>query len=264
MFSTPATPPCVTSSHINNSPRRPKPPPSSTRPPMQPSTPTAAPIPHSPDYWFGKIPIPDDDVRRVRNTCSSDGSLLDHGAGGTVGPGFRGRRPANDLARLGIPLTVPRGDRPSRRALRNDQRLHDLGLLGPDTTYIHSLRTSTRSWLVVADSGGTIWVARRSNSKWGMAGSRSSRHWSRTAPELSIDVVTTVLRDVFCSPGPELSAAPWSSQVDGSLAGNATKQPGPLAGPAGCCRGHGLVAAPSAARRVRDGITPSSEKKQHG
>src|SRR5438876_1601854 len=94
------------------------------------------------DYWFeSKIAIPGDDVRRIRaKYFASDDGLLTMGLA-TRGPGFC----VNDvvtsewaLAReLGIPITVhvAIGRLAGRFGL--GKQLHDLGLLGPDTTYIH-------------------------------------------------------------------------------------------------------------------------------
>ena len=116
------------------------------------------------DYWFdSKIAIPGDDVRRIRDTYfSSDGGLLTMGLA-TRGPGFcqeRGRAVGvGARPRARHPDHRARGDGPARRPVRHDQAAQRLGLLGPDTTYIHCCYFSDEEWQLVADSGGKISIA---------------------------------------------------------------------------------------------------------
>src|SRR6185295_12150986 len=94
------------------------------------------------DYWFNStIAIPPDDVRRIRDTYfSSDDGLITM-ALATRGPGFctdevvRGEwAMARDL---GIPITVHVGMGRVAGRFAMIKQLEGLGLLGPDTTYIH-------------------------------------------------------------------------------------------------------------------------------
>ncbi|MES5817972.1 amidohydrolase family protein [Streptomyces sp. RG80] len=155
------------------------------------------------DYWFeSKIAIPGDDVRRIHDThFASDDSLLTM-ALATRGPGFC----VNDvviaewgLAReLGIPITVHVGMGRLAGRFGMAKQLHDLGLLGPDTTYIHCCYFSEEEWRMVADSGGTVSIAPQVETQMGHGWPpvvKAIEHGLR--PSLSIDVVTTVPGDMF-------------------------------------------------------------------
>ncbi|MGC5567705.1 amidohydrolase family protein [Streptomyces sp. FR-108] len=155
------------------------------------------------DYWYeSKIAIPADDVRRVRERhFSSDEGLLTMGLA-TRGPGFC----INDvveaewrLAReLGIPLTVHVGMGRLAGRFGMVEQLHGLGLLGPDTTYVHCCHFSEEEWRMVADSGGTISVAPQVETQMGHGWPpvmKAVEYGLR--PSLSIDVVTTVPGDMF-------------------------------------------------------------------
>lgn len=155
------------------------------------------------DYWFdSKIAIPGDDVRRIRGRYfSSDGGLLTM-ALATRGPGFC----VNDvvtaewaLAReLGIPITVHVAMGRLAGRFGMVRRLHELGLLGPDTTYIHCCYLSEEEWRMVAGSGGTVSVAPQVETQMGHGWppvTKAIEHGLR--PSLSIDVVTTVPGDMF-------------------------------------------------------------------
>ncbi|MFJ8934335.1 amidohydrolase family protein [Streptomyces sp. NPDC102365] len=155
------------------------------------------------DYWYeSKIAIPADDVRRVRERhFSSDQGLLTMGLA-TRGPGFC----INDvveaewrLAReLGIPLTVHVGMGRLAGRFGMVEQLHGLGLLGPDTTYVHCCHFSEEEWRMVADSGGTISVAPQVETQMGHGWppvTKAIEYGLR--PSLSIDVVTTVPGDMF-------------------------------------------------------------------
>lgn len=157
------------------------------------------------DYWFeSKIAIPGDDVRRIRteyfSSDSEDGLLTL--ALATRGPGFC----VNDvvtsewgLAReLGIPITVHVAMGRLAGRFGMVKQLHDLGLLGPDTTYIHCCYLSEEEWRLVADSGGTVSVAPQVETQMGHGWPpvmKAIEHGLR--PSLSIDVVTTVPGDMF-------------------------------------------------------------------
>ncbi|WP_367319445.1 amidohydrolase family protein [Streptomyces sp. HUAS ZL42] len=155
------------------------------------------------DYWFeSKIAIPGDDVRRIRaEYFSSDSGLLTM-ALATRGPGFC----VNDvvtaewaLAReLDIPITVHVAMGRLAGRFGMVKQLHGLGLLGPDTTYIHCCYFSEEEWRLVADSGGTVSVAPQVETQMGHGWPpvmTAIEHGLR--PSLSIDVVTTVPGDMF-------------------------------------------------------------------
>src|SRR4029079_9695756 len=94
-------------------------------------------------YWFeSKIAIPGDDVRRIRQTYfASDDGLLTM-ALATRGPGFCvpdvGRAEWGLARELGIRITVHVGMGRLAGRFGMVKQLADLGLLGSDTTYVHS------------------------------------------------------------------------------------------------------------------------------
>jgi cytosine/adenosine deaminase-related metal-dependent hydrolase len=177
-------------------------------------------------YWFeSKIAIPGDDVRRIRNEYfASDDGLLTLGLA-TRGPGFC----VNDvvasewaLAReLGIPITVHVAMGRLAGRFGMVKQLHDLGLLGPDTTYVHCCYLSEEEWRLVADSGGTVSIAPQVETQMGHGWPpvmKAIEHGLR--PSLSIDVVTTVpgdmftqIRAAFGAERARVNAASWQADV---------------------------------------------------
>jgi 5-methylthioadenosine/S-adenosylhomocysteine deaminase len=154
-------------------------------------------------YWYeSSIAVPGDDVRRIRDTYfSSDDGLLTM-ALATRGPGFCKEEVVRAewvLAReLGIPITVhvAMGRLAGRFGMIN--MLNGMGLLGPDTTYIHCCYFSEEEWRLVADTGGTISIAPQVEVQMGHGWPpvvKSLEYGLR--PSLSIDVVTTVPGDMF-------------------------------------------------------------------
>jgi 5-methylthioadenosine/S-adenosylhomocysteine deaminase len=154
-------------------------------------------------YWFeSTIAIPGDDVRRIRDTYfSSDDGLLTM-ALATRGPGFCKEevvRAEWALAReLAIPITVHVGMGRLAGRFGMISMLDGMGLLGPDTTYIHCCYFSEDEWRLVADSGGTISIAPQVEVQMGHGWPpivKAMEYGLR--PSLSIDVVTTVPGDMF-------------------------------------------------------------------
>src|SRR6266496_5340207 len=143
----------------------------------------------------------------------------------TRGPGFC----IDDVVRaewgiareLGIPITVhvAMGRLAGRFAMV--KQLHDLGLLGPDTTYVHCCYFSDEEWGMVADSGGTVSIAPQVEAQMGHGWPpvmKAREHGLR--PSLSIDVVTTVPGDMFtqmrCAFGCErarVNAVAWEADT---------------------------------------------------
>ncbi len=155
------------------------------------------------DYWFeSTIAVPEDDVRRIKETYfSSDDGLITM-ALATRGPGFCKPEVVQKewrLAReLGIPITVHVGMGRLAGRFGMVKQLADMGLLGPDTTYIHSCYLSDEEWKLVKDSGGTVSIASQVEVQMGHGRPPTGiclKHGLR--PSLSIDVVTTVPGDMF-------------------------------------------------------------------
>ncbi|MBB5790479.1 amidohydrolase family protein [Jiangella mangrovi] len=154
-------------------------------------------------YWFNSAEvIPGDDVRRIRSTYfAGDDGLLTMGLA-TRGPGFCQDDVVTAewaLAReVGIPLTVhvAMGRLAGRFAMV--EQLDRLGLLGPDTTYVHCCYFSDHEWRRVADTGGTISIAAQVELQMGHGWPPVAKSYQfGLAPSLSIDVVTTVPGDMF-------------------------------------------------------------------
>jgi 5-methylthioadenosine/S-adenosylhomocysteine deaminase len=155
------------------------------------------------DYWFeSKIAVPPEDVRRIRETYfNSDSGLLTM-ALATRGSGFcldDVVRSEWTLAReLGIPITVhvAMGRLAGRFAMV--KHLEEMGLLGPDTTYIHCCYLSDEEWQLVADSGGTVSIAAQIETQMGHGFPPVVRSMQAgLRPSFSIDVVTTAPVDMF-------------------------------------------------------------------
>jgi cytosine/adenosine deaminase-related metal-dependent hydrolase len=154
-------------------------------------------------YWFFSAEaIPGDDVRRVRDTYFSSADGLLTMALATRGPGFTQDKVVQSewgLAReLGIPLTVhvAMGRMAGRFAMV--EQLDRLGLLGPDTTFIHCCYFSEHEWKRVADTGGTISIAAQVELQMGHGWPPVNKSYQfGLRPSLSIDVVTTVPGDMF-------------------------------------------------------------------
>ena len=154
-------------------------------------------------YWFfSEEAIPGDDVRRVRETYfSSDDQLLTMGLA-TRGPGFTQDQVVQAewaLAReLGIPLTVHVGMGRLAGRYAMVEQLDRLGLLGPDTTYVHSCYFSEHEWKRVADTGGTVSIAAQIELQMGHGWPPVNKSYQfGLRPSLSIDVVTTAPGDMF-------------------------------------------------------------------
>jgi cytosine/adenosine deaminase-related metal-dependent hydrolase len=154
-------------------------------------------------YWFDSTTvIPSDDVRRVRETYfSSDDGLITMGLA-TRGPGFCRDEVVTaewgTARELGIPITVhvAMGRYAGRYAMV--EQLDRLGLLGPDTTFIHCCYFSEHEWQRVQDTGGRISIAPQIELQMGHGWppvNKSVQFGLR--PSLSIDVVTTAPGDMF-------------------------------------------------------------------
>jgi cytosine/adenosine deaminase-related metal-dependent hydrolase len=154
------------------------------------------------DWWYTSTLKSPDDIRRVRDQYfSSDDGLLTL-AMGTRGPGFCTEEVVRhdwELAReVGAPISVHVGMGPFAGRFAMVSQLNDLGLLGPDTTYIHCNYLSDEEFKLIADTGGKVSIAPTVEMIMGHGTpptAQALRHGLR--PSLSIDVVTTVPGDMF-------------------------------------------------------------------
>ena len=154
------------------------------------------------DWWYDSSLKTPDDVRRVRETYfSSDDGLITM-ALATRGPGFTQADVVKyewALAReLDLPITVHVGMGRVAGRFSMVSQLNELGLLGPDTTYIHSCYLSEEEWKLVADTGGKVSIAAQVELQMGHGPPPTLRARELgLRPSLSVDVVTTVPGDMF-------------------------------------------------------------------
>jgi cytosine/adenosine deaminase-related metal-dependent hydrolase len=154
------------------------------------------------DWWYTSTRKSPDDIRRVRDQYfSSDDGLLTL-AMGMRGPGFCTEEVVRhdwELAReVGAPISVHVGMGPYAGRFAMVSQLNDMGLLGPDTTYIHCNYLSDEEFKLIADTGGKVSIAPTVEMIMGHGTpptAQALRHGLR--PSLSIDVVTTVPGDMF-------------------------------------------------------------------
>ena len=120
-------------------------------------------VPIGGEWWaFSDLPHPED-VRRIRDTYfSSDDGLITLALAARA-PGnsnFEVAKHDWELARdLGIRISVHVGMRLTGVHVHHVKNLDDLGLLGPDTTYIHCTDSTDEELDLIAKTGGTASVA---------------------------------------------------------------------------------------------------------
>lgn len=154
------------------------------------------------DWWYTSELKAPEDIRRVRDQYfSSDDGLITL-AMGTRGPGFCTPEVVKhdwELARdVGAPISVHVGMGPYAGRFSMISQLNDLGLLGPDTTYIHCNYLSDDEFQLVADSGGKVSLAPSVEMIMGHGTPPTAKALAHgLRPSLSIDVVTTVPGDMF-------------------------------------------------------------------
>jgi 5-methylthioadenosine/S-adenosylhomocysteine deaminase len=154
------------------------------------------------DWWYTSSLEAPEDIRRVRSQYfSSDGGLLTL-AMGTRGPGFCTPEVVRhdwELARdVGAPISVHVGMGPHAGRFSMVSQLSELGLLGPDTTYVHCNYLSDGEFRLIAESGGKVSIAPSVEMVMGHGTPPTGKALAHgLRPSLSIDVVTTVPGDMF-------------------------------------------------------------------
>jgi cytosine/adenosine deaminase-related metal-dependent hydrolase len=140
-------------------------------------------VPVGAQWWsYSSLDHPED-VRRIRKEYfSSDDQLL------TLA-----------LARdLDIPLSVHVGMRLTGVHVNHVLTLNELGLMGPDTTYIHCTDSTDEELDLIASTGGRTSVAPYVEMLMGHGVPPTGRLVARgVRPSLSIDVVSSVPGDMF-------------------------------------------------------------------
>lgn len=153
-------------------------------------------------WWYTSELKAPDDIRRVREQYfSSDDGLITL-AMGTRGPGFCTPEVVKhdwELARdVGAPISVHVGMGPYAGRFSMVSQLNELGLLGPDTTYIHCNYLSDDEFRLIADTGGKVSIAPSVEMVMGHGTPPTAKALAHgLRPSLSIDVVTTVPGDMF-------------------------------------------------------------------
>jgi 5-methylthioadenosine/S-adenosylhomocysteine deaminase len=154
------------------------------------------------DWWFESTLKAPDDVRRVRDRYFSTDDGLMTLAMGTRGPGFCTPEVVRhdwELAReVGAPISVHVGMGPWAGRFGMVSQLDGMGLLGPDTTYIHCNYLSDDEFRLIADTGGKVSISPMVEMAMGHGTPPTAKALAHgLRPSLSIDVVTTVPGDMF-------------------------------------------------------------------
>src|SRR5436190_3039789 len=159
-------------------------------------------VPTGGEWWaFSELEHPED-IRRIRDTYfSSDDGLITLALAARA-PGnsnFEVAKHDWELARdLGIRISVHVGMRLTSIHVNHVKNMHDLGLLGDDTTYIHCTDSTDEELDLIASTGGTASVAPYVELLMGHGPPPTGRLLDRgVRPSLSVDVVSSVPGEMF-------------------------------------------------------------------
>src|SRR5438128_6287773 len=151
-------------------------------------------VPTGGEWWsFSELDHPED-IRRIRETYfSSDDQLLTLALAARA-PGnsnFEVAKHDWELARdLGVRISVHVGMRLTTVHVHHVKNLADLGLLGPDTTYIHCTDSTDEELDLIAETGGTASIAPYVEMLMGLGPPPTGRLVDRGGrPAPSVDVV---------------------------------------------------------------------------
>jgi cytosine/adenosine deaminase-related metal-dependent hydrolase len=159
-------------------------------------------VPTGGEWWaFSDLNHPED-IRRVRDTYfSSDDGLITLALAARA-PGnsnFEVAKHDWELARdLGIRISVHVGMRLTGIHVTHVKNIDDLGLMGPDTCYIHCTDSTDEELDLIKESGGTASVAPYVELLMGHGRPPTGRLLSRGVQvSLSVDVVSSVPGEMF-------------------------------------------------------------------
>ena len=154
------------------------------------------------NWWgFSELEHPAD-IRRIKETYfSSDDGLLTLALAARA-PGnsnFEVAKHDWGLAReLDIRITVHVGMRLASVHVNHVKNMHDLGIMGPDTTYIHCTDSTDEELDLIAETGGTASVAPYVEMLMGHGPPPTGKLVERgVRPSLSVDVVSSVPGEMF-------------------------------------------------------------------
>ena len=176
-------------------------------------------------YVDSDLPHPED-IRRVRTAYfSSDDQLV------TLAMAARGPdRSTMEITRrdwklardLGIGITAHVGVGVQGQRSQGIRRLHEEGLLGSDTTYIHANTSTDDELALVRDSGGSLSIAPEVEMHMGLGYPPVDRAIGLGIdPSLSIDVVVAISGDMFAVMRAALASARARLNDEAMAAGQA-------------------------------------------
>ena len=154
------------------------------------------------NWWgFSELEHPKD-IRRIRETYfpSDDGLLtLALAARAPGNSNFEAAKHDWELAReLDIRITVHVGMRLAGVHVHHIKNMDDLGLMGPDTTYIHCTDSTDEELDLIAATGGTASLAPYVEMLMGHGPPPTGRLLERgVRPSLSVDVVSSAPGEMF-------------------------------------------------------------------
>ena len=159
-------------------------------------------VPTGGEWWaFSELEHPED-IRRIRDTYfSSDDGLITLALAARA-PGnsnFEVAKHDWELARdLAIRISVHVGMRLTNIDVHHVKNMHDLGLLGDDTTYIHCTDSTDEELDLIAETGGSASLAPYVELLMGHGPPPTGRLLDRgVRPSLSVDVVSSVPGEMF-------------------------------------------------------------------
>jgi 5-methylthioadenosine/S-adenosylhomocysteine deaminase len=185
------------------------------------------------DWWFGPDyggsveRINGDEARRIRGVLSDDDGLITM-ALATRGTNFCKEDVVRfewELAKeLGINITVHVAMDRFGYTKMQLRKLHEMDLLYPNTTYIHSSHLTPDEWQLVQDSGGNVSLAPQIELQMGHGWAPAQTASSLGIPVgLSSDVATTASSDqftqmhaIFASERARRHGVAWDEDLDGN------------------------------------------------
>ncbi len=159
-------------------------------------------VPVGSEWWAYSALAHPEDIRRIRKTYfQSDDQLLTLALAARAPGNTQPEVAVHDwkLAReLGIRISVHVGMRLTGVHVNHVLTLHQLGLMGPDTTYIHCTDSTDEELDLIAQTGGAASVAPFVEMLMGHGVPPTGRLVARgVRPSLSIDVVSSVPGEMF-------------------------------------------------------------------
>src|SRR3990170_2641619 len=159
-------------------------------------------VPVGGEWWgYSSLEHPED-VRRLRDRYFSSADQLLTLALAARGPGNTTPEVAQhdwELAReIGARISVHVGMRLTDVHVHHVLGMNELGLMGPDTTYIHCTDSTDQELDLIAETGGTASVAPYVEMLMGHGPPPTGRLLARgIRPTLSVDVVSSVPGEMF-------------------------------------------------------------------